>query len=207
VRDHSPSPAPSASAVPPEQLVLAARANRTWRADDIAILRAHYGTMPVPELAAMLGRSPRSVYQAAQLHDLKRAVQFVGTRPRPVADRFWPKVDTSGDCWLWIARSAVKGYGQLSVIIDGKRHSKLATHVAWFLEHQRWPVRGMELCHRCDTPQCVRIDHLYEGTKSDNMRDMWTRNREAAERAAAKGREVIQRRRQARACIAAMGAK
>ena len=33
-----------------------------------------------------------------------------------------------------------------------------------------WP-KGAVVCHRCDTPMCVRPDHLFPGTMRDNARD------------------------------------
>jgi hypothetical protein len=30
---------------------------------------------------------------------------------------------------------------------------------------------GLEACHSCDTPLCVRPDHLYAATHAENMRD------------------------------------
>jgi DNA invertase Pin-like site-specific DNA recombinase len=41
----------------------------------------------------------------------------------------------------------------------------------------------MLVCHRCDNPKCVRPDHLFLGTHSDNAKDC-----------ASKGRNVAQRR-------------
>lgn len=36
---------------------------------------------------------------------------------------------------------------------------------------------GMFVLHRCDTPQCVRPDHLFLGTNRDNVLDMKQKGR------------------------------
>jgi len=35
----------------------------------------------------------------------------------------------------------------------------------------------MLICHRCDVPLCVNPDHLFLGTASENMKDMWIKGR------------------------------
>lgn len=85
-------------------------------------------------------------------------------------ERFWSKVDRTGECWLWTA-SRVRGYGRFGV---GKR-TRFATHVAWYLTHGVWPT--LPVLHRCDTPSCVRPDHLYLGTRAQNYADSRARGR------------------------------
>jgi hypothetical protein len=37
--------------------------------------------------------------------------------------------------------------------------------------------RDQYICHRCDNPRCVRLDHLFSGTASDNMQDANSKGR------------------------------
>lgn len=36
---------------------------------------------------------------------------------------------------------------------------------------------GLFVLHKCDTPQCANVDHLFLGTARDNSRDMHTKKR------------------------------
>jgi hypothetical protein len=89
--------------------------------------------------------------------------------------RFWSKVaiDPSG-CWAWNGGRTAPGlYGVTAW--EGRRTT--AHRVAFELTHGRQPPPGWVVRHRCDNPQCVRPDHLEEGTVADNSRDAVERGR------------------------------
>lgn len=91
----------------------------------------------------------------------------------PLVERFLSKVDTSGDCWIWQA-STVRGYGQLSTQ-RGKAPAR-AHRLSYELFVGPIP-EGLEVCHQCDTPSCVRPSHLFIGTHHDNMLDAASKKR------------------------------
>ena len=85
---------------------------------------------------------------------------------RTLADRFWEKVQKGPDCWLWTASCFPHGYGQFRV---GDTNVP-AQRVVWQLTYGPIPD-GINVCHHCDNPPCVRPDHLFLGTAKDNNHD------------------------------------
>ena len=89
-------------------------------------------------------------------------------------ERFWTKVDKSGDCWVWTAARNELGYGNFC---NAERRTELAHRASWRLTYGPVPDE-MNVLHRCDNPPCVRPDHLFLGTDADNVADMIAKGRQ-----------------------------
>ena len=87
-----------------------------------------------------------------------------------VLERHISRVPWSG-CWLWTGALS-RGYGQVTF---NKRHL-YAHRLIWELATKEAP-RDLQLCHRCDTPSCVRPDHMFLGTQKQNVRDAISKGR------------------------------
>jgi HNH endonuclease len=95
-----------------------------------------------------------------------------------VAERFWAKVEKTDGCWLWNGARYYNGYGAFG--LSRQKKGALAHRVAYLLTHGEIP-EGQLILHRCDNPPCVRPDHLYAGSYSDNQRDTIARHPDARE--------------------------
>ena len=77
-------------------------------------------------------------------------------------------------CWLWVGTRLTAGYGQVGG--GGSKRLELAHRASWRLHFGEIPA-GLHVLHSCDTPPCVNPDHLFLGTRSDNMRDCASKGR------------------------------
>ena len=82
-------------------------------------------------------------------------------------DRFRTKVQKTESCWLWQGWKLPKGYGGFWYA----RRDGYAHRFSWELHVGAIPD-GLFVLHDCDTPPCVRPDHLFLGTQADNLADM-----------------------------------
>lgn len=71
-------------------------------------------------------------------------------------------------CIEWLGAKNPKGYGQKWSPAMGT--SELVHRMTW--EARRGPIpEGMLVCHHCDNPACMNVDHLFVGTAKDNAQD------------------------------------
>lgn len=94
---------------------------------------------------------------------------------QPLQERLWSKVLLGGpnQCWEWQAARCEKGYGQLKVGGSMRRVNRVLLE----LTLDRPLGIGLQALHSCDNPPCCNPAHLYEGTPSQNTKDMWDRGR------------------------------
>ena len=101
------------------------------------------------------------------LHGDPQGGKYELLRGVPVEERFWHKVDRSGDCWLWTGVVHRKGYGQFG---DGQRIVQ-AHRFSYELVNGQIP-EGMQIDHMCHTRRCVNPEHLRLATNKQNIENV-----------------------------------
>ena len=143
----------------------------------------HCGTEFCPLNKSFAARK-RRIYCSKPCHQAACFTATKGIQWRP--EHFWSSVEKSDGCWLWTGCRDKKGYGR--IMLDG--HSERAYRHAWRLTHGAIPD-GLFVLHKCDNPPCVRPDHLYVGTKGDNLRDRISRFPETCPKGATHGQAKL----------------
>lgn len=76
------------------------------------------------------------------------------------------------DCIEFTGCKDTGGYGLKRK--QGKLYK--AHRLAWIEANGEIP-EGLFVCHKCDNPACINLEHLFLGTNSDNMKDMYNKER------------------------------
>ena len=84
------------------------------------------------------------------------------------------EADKNG-CWICTSHKP-NTYGYPQCKINGK--IKVISRVMYEREYGEIP-KGMIVCHKCDNPNCINLDHLFLGTNADNSKDMVKKNRQS----------------------------
>ena len=73
------------------------------------------------------------------------------------------------ECWPWLG--AKDGNRRAQFRVDPLGMPTTAARVSWSLANGEPFPDGMDACHSCDNPECVNPNHIWPGTRLENMRD------------------------------------
>ena len=97
-------------------------------------------------------------------------------------DRFWSKVNKDGPtmphmdtpCWEWTAFRNPSGYGYFRIGDRMRPAHRVSALWAGIISDI---TDGDCVLHECDNPACVNPNHLWRGTRADNMEDQFKKGR------------------------------
>lgn len=102
-----------------------------------------------------------------------------GLPTMPIKERLIGKTVTNSitGCWEWQGSNR-NGYGRTIIGSrkDGTRRTITVHRLAYSLWNGEIPD-GYEVCHRCDNPCCINPEHLFVGTRQDNIDDRERKHR------------------------------
>ena len=89
-------------------------------------------------------------------HQSNEGIEYIQRRFRH------PVTQNENGCWIWEGPLSTNGYARV-------RNDTLHT-IIWYIFYGPVP-KGLEVCHRCCVKRCINPNHLYAGTRKQNMSD------------------------------------
>lgn len=85
-------------------------------------------------------------------------------------------VDENG-CHVFTGAKGPKGYGYVTRRIGEHPKRTWSAHRWAWIEAYGYIPPEVFVCHSCDNPPCINLEHLWIGSNADNQRDMDSKNR------------------------------
>ena len=82
------------------------------------------------------------------------------------------EVGEEDECWIWQGSRTGKCYGTFTWPEKHIVNAHVAAYVL-FVGHRH----GLQVCHSCDNKLCINPKHLWLGTQTQNIEDMYKKGR------------------------------